>query len=34
VHDYLTARARLDEAVGVVPWVDTDTSYAEGRLGR
>jgi outer membrane protein len=34
VHDYLTARAHLDEAVGVVPWVDTDLAHASGRGAR
>jgi outer membrane protein len=31
VYDYLMARARLDEAVGVVPWVDTDLTRTAGR---
>jgi len=31
VYDYFVARARLDEAVGVVPWVDTDVAQASGR---
>jgi outer membrane protein len=31
VYDYLVARSRLDEAVGVVPWVDTEVAYGGGR---
>jgi outer membrane protein len=31
VYDFLMARARLDEAVGVVPWVDTDVTRTAGR---
>jgi outer membrane protein len=34
VHDYFIVRAHLDEAVGVVPWVDTDVAHATGRRGR
>jgi outer membrane protein len=34
VHDYLVARARLDEAVGVVPWVDSEAAHAGGRSVR
>lgn len=34
VYDYLMARARLDEAVGVVPRVDTGFAHAGGRSGR
>jgi outer membrane protein len=31
VYDYLTARARLDQAVGVVPRVDTDLAHSTAR---
>jgi outer membrane protein len=34
VYDYLVAQARLDEAVGVVPWVDTTVTSIGGRTGR
>jgi len=34
VYDFFMARARLDEAVGVVPWVDTDVAHASGRATR
>lgn len=34
VYDYFMARARLDEAVGVVPWVDTDLAHASGTRAR
>jgi outer membrane protein len=33
VYDYLTTQARLDEAVGVVPWVDTNVARIGGREG-
>ncbi|MBA4157412.1 MAG: TolC family protein [Gemmatimonadetes bacterium] len=34
VHDYLSARARLDEAAGVVPWVDIDMAHSGERSAR